>query len=371
MRKKRFLSVVLTASMILGSSVSAFASSTIIPSQEATKAPATGSATGKAQVEGYLNTEIFKVEVPTVSVNKSIFNFVMDPQGLIASTNAARYTNGKGDGTGFVASANGFDEGTLYFAYLSGNNTTLSPSSNAITITNKSTFAVDATLKAEVGTMGDLEISTNAATAQKPSIQLSLSDNKGASDAIKGTTVSEAAVLSETISGCDGDYSVSFNVSGNGGKGAYEYALSSNSGNFADYSFHLTGASGGGDYTSWSAISEATKTARPTVNVTWEIVPYVAPAGASITGGITTFKIPTTQGQAIKIPLSLGTKGQAATKITSITAGSTTVPTTGYEYADGILKIKASYYQTITATTMYTINFDKAPSTPVTFTIQK
>lgn len=369
MRKKRFLSVVLAASMVFGSSVSAFASAQLSDGSkaEATTAPAKGSMKGSAQVEGYLNKDIFKVEVPTVSVNSSIFNFVMDPQGLIEATSGNRYRNNKGV-AGVATSANDFEYGTLYFANVSGNNTKLSPTSDAITITNKSTFAVDATLTTAVNKFGELNISSNVAAATKPSIQLSLSGNLSAND---GTTTSTpVAALGEngeaelfgTISGCNGDYVTSFNTSSN----QYEYVLSSNSANFAKYSFKLTGASGGGDYTSWSAIEKATQKAQPEVTVTWNIVPYVTPVAPSITG-TPTFTIPATG--PIEIPLTLGAGSSAVKAITSISTGAGTVPAATYEYLDGILKLKRAAFDTLTASTIFTITFDNDNTKTLTFTV--
>lgn len=370
MRKKRFLSIVLAASMVVGSSVSAFASSNLSDGSkaEATEAPAKGSMKGSAQLEGYLNKDIFKVEVPTVSVNSSIFNFVMDPQGLIEATSGNRYTNGKGVDK-VAASANNFEYGTLYFANVSGNNTKLSPTSDAITITNKSTFAVDATLTTAVNNFGNLEISSNVATATNPSIQLSLSGNLSANDGTTEATpvaplgANGEAKLLGTISGCNSDYVTSFNTSSN----KYEYVLSSNSANFAKYSFKLTGASGGGDYTSWSAIEKATKTAQPQVTVTWNIVPYVTPVAPSITG-TASFAKPATG--PIEIPLSLGAGNAAATSITKIeTARGDKVPAVNYEYANGILKLKGTFTSAVSATTTYTITFDNNATVNFTVTV--
>ena len=362
MRKKRFLAVVLTASMVVGSSVSAFASET-----EVTKAPAKGSMKGSAQVEGYLDKDIFKVEVPTVSVNGSMFNFVMDPQGLIEATSGNRYKSGKGaDNVG--VSANDFEYGTLYFANVSGNNTKLSPTSDAATIRNKSTFSVNATLTTAINKFGNLKISSNLTTATEPSIQLSLSGNlstngTATADAPVALSDNGVAEVVKTISGCDGDYSVSFNTSSN----KYEYVLSSNSANFAEYSFQLTGASGGGDYTSWSAIEKATKTAQPEVVVTWDIVPYVTPVAPSITGS-STFAKPATG--PIEIPLSLGAGTSAATSITKIeTSGGDRVSAANYEYANGILKLKGSFTSAVSAMTTYTITFDNNATVNFTITV--
>lgn len=359
MRKKRFLAVVLTASMVVGSSVSAFASET-----EVTKAPAKGSMKGSAQVEGYLDKDIFRVEVPTVSVNGSMFNFVMDPQGLIEATSGNRYKSGNGaDNVGL--SANDFEYGTLYFANVSGNNTKLSPTSDAATIRNKSTFDVDVTLTTAINKFGNLKISSNLAAATAPSIQLSLSGNLSANGTVtadRPVALSDNGVaeMAKTISGCDGDYSVSFNTSSN----KYEYVLSSNSANFAEYSFQLTGASGGGDYTSWSAIEKATQNAQPEVVVTWNIVPYVTPVAPSITGS-TTFRIPATG--PIEIPLSLGAGNAAAKSITSIKAGSSPVQAATYEYLNGTLKLKRAAFETLTASTTFTITFDTGNT--LTFTV--
>jgi hypothetical protein len=78
MRTQRFLAVLLAATMVFGSTITAFAG------DEA----GTGSASGTGAAEGYVPATVVKVTVPTTTA--TTFAYTMDPQRLLAQTNGAR-----------------------------------------------------------------------------------------------------------------------------------------------------------------------------------------------------------------------------------------------------------------------------------------
>ena len=75
---KRFLAVSLAATMVMGSSVTVFA------------ADEGGSTSGSGSVDIVEATDIFQVELPTVPENDTTFNYILDPTGVIAETDAAK-----------------------------------------------------------------------------------------------------------------------------------------------------------------------------------------------------------------------------------------------------------------------------------------
>lgn len=90
-----------------------------------------GSEIGVGEVEGSVKTDIYQVVLPTDT--KGIFDFILDPQGLINKTNAAAY-----DGDTFEDGATVFFKRTEGQAEVDYSNT-----SDFVTITNKSSIAVN------------------------------------------------------------------------------------------------------------------------------------------------------------------------------------------------------------------------------------
>ena len=118
MRTKRFLSVVLSAAMIAGSSVTAFAAT-------ATTSPAHGTLTGKGSMEGIVDLDVFRVDVPTTPTSGvTDLDFIMDPQELIKATDGKRYlsTNAANTSGISVNSKADIEMGTVYF--VTSDNTT-------------------------------------------------------------------------------------------------------------------------------------------------------------------------------------------------------------------------------------------------------
>ncbi len=262
MRKKRFLAVLMATSMVLGNSVVALA-------EEKTTSPAQGSLDGTVTVEGVVDPDVFDVVLPTVSSTevKDAFNFVMDPQGLIEATNAARYTSTNAATGGLAVSASGFDPGTLYFARTVSDGSTpkIGPSSNELTIINKGTMDVNVSVKATIDSASFNEavklVSGNISSGDAPSVYLALKDETSEEPIMKGTGASLEAV----ISGNDGAYNISWNGT------EYVKQASANA-TFSDYSFYLSGNSGG-NIQDWLKNKDKINGADAKVHVTWTVTP--------------------------------------------------------------------------------------------------
>lgn len=348
----------MAASMVLGNSVAALASDAI---------PQKGSLTGKAQLEGVVDPDVFSVELPTKSASevKTAFDFIMDPQGLIEETEGARYVSGQGvklSGESTGISTNKFKYGTLYFAnsLSDGSVSQLSPTSNMLTITNKGTMDVDVKLSAKVVSMDGIKlVSSNTISAgADPSVYLAVSGNDGTHTPI----TADGASVSAQITGNDGAYSLSWN----GSKNKYEKVASANA-SFNSYSFALTGESGGKIKDWLDVADDLSSDAR--VEVTWMVAPegYVDSPFANPT-------IKMVQGSPAETDVTLpaGATGVRSVTFTRANGDIANVDAANYVYANGKFKFRSTYTDPLLsagATRVHTITFNDSASTTAELTL--
>lgn len=240
---KKCSAFVLTAVMVVG-----------IPMSISAEEPGQGDEkTGTGEVEGTVRQDIYQVELPTAT--DDMFDFIIDPQGLINKTNGAAY-----EGKTFE------EGGTLFFSRRDEEaKTDYSSMSDAITITNKSSMAIDVSV--------EVSISEDSLGGIKLTDDKEFTDDKDASLYLALTDGENVIPLST-----DG---VAMNVSVDAAPAeAYEYRYDSErelytygmkddlSGvEFPQYSFRLVGASNGnGD---WSELTGEV----PEIRVAWRIEP--------------------------------------------------------------------------------------------------
>lgn len=370
MRKKRFLAVTLAASMILGNSVAAFAAYPLTPVTDPDSA--SGNATGNVKMEGTVSDDVFSVELPTVAWSQSVFDFILDPQGLIEKTDGIKYdkdlnTAGNSNITNQITSASdNIAYSTLYFTnYVSDNQATPGPSANkfsnksdSLRIVNKSAVDVDVALTASVSGMDSVDmVSTNVNISDnaRPSVYLALEDSASSNTSGAVIPVVSSAILSSAttsrpiqISGNDGAYKVSFNKAVQ----KYEYVLSENAKGFKEHSFSLTGACGGGEIPKdWQPVEAAMKNSNPRVEVTWKVTPHSNDREPSIPEGPHTV----TAGNDCAINADLGAGELAAGAIESITfvnnsgVTKTLTASTDYTFSGNILTFKSTYVDALPA----------------------
>lgn len=217
---------------------------------------AEGSTTGSSQLEGIINKDIFSVVLPTIATGDTTFDFIIDPQGLIAATGNAAYPN---------ATFNDADKG-LFFKNDADN---YSSTSNSLTAVNKGTGVVDVTLSATADALKDdtagysIQLADSASFASSDtttSLYLALASG---SDTVALTE--EGASISTSLEAAPADaYEVKYE------NGAYSYGLTDVA-EAADYTgfdsldFNLTGACN--TNADWTAAKDAT----PAVEVTWSL----------------------------------------------------------------------------------------------------
>lgn len=244
--------------MVMGSSVVAFA--------------AEGTGTGSGSLDVVEKSDVFQVELPTVS--GTTFNYILDPTGVIKETDAAKY-----EGATFAENA------TVFFANAAtteGGATSYSATSDAIKAVNKSTMDVQIKVKASVAaasgiTMSSTDTFDSADTTAGLYLALKDSDTNNADTAITTSGVE----LTSTIAALDDAYETKYV------DGKYVKQLKADATGFEEYSFQLTGTCNPNG--KWTGLTETP----PEVNVVWSItdptVPVVTGPQVTITpGGVIT-----------------------------------------------------------------------------------
>lgn len=256
---KRILAVSLAATMLMGSSAVVFAAD-----QEA-------SSSGEGETQFVAESDVFDVIFPTVGENETTFDYLLDPDGLIAETKGDRYTGKAFD-----------DDKTVYFLRSKQVDGTVDGSagkcdytdkSDEIKVVNKSTEAVDLKVSAKVTDVPS-EIKMAAAktfAGTDTELYLGLMGTDGTTPTEKA--ISAAGVeLTASIAADAAAYETKWDASANGGKGAYVKSLTTAAqaadyAGFKSYSFQLTGVCNTAEGTDWSGLTDKA----PKVDLTWSV----------------------------------------------------------------------------------------------------
>ncbi|MBO5088424.1 MAG: hypothetical protein J6C01_07100 [Lachnospiraceae bacterium] len=257
---KRFLAFAMVA-VLMANPMSALAAETT----EETTSPAIGSADASGDVEGFVDTTIFKVVLPTSA--EGTFDFIMDPQGLIAATS--------GDAYGGTASADFEEDATVFFQTASADaaKKDYKSTSNYIQVLNRGTVDVNVTVEATIDGLSDIAMAADEAAftsgdAAVPELYLAFTASGDASGDAKDAPVAltkDGAKITAVLDAADQSM-YEFNYA----SGEYTFDLkdqyvSGDADDFADYSFALTGACN--SEADWTDV----KTAVPAVNVVWTL----------------------------------------------------------------------------------------------------
>ena len=240
-----------------------------------TTSPAGSSAQGTGNLEGYVNKDVFSVQLPTIT-DQTIFNFTLDPQKLLNST---------GGKTG-APDKDKYEVGsTLFFKQTDDK---YKNTSQTLTAINTGTNKVNVTLSATASNLGNLKLSdTEAMSGTDTSIYLALTQT-GADDANSDAALKEdtGASLTGSLKGVNKDlFETKYNASL---PGNYEFVLK--------------------DGVDWSTVD--TTSTQPTVDVKWTLT------DGNITGPSVQTTATFTKGTALEIPVTLGNGDTAATKAT-------------------------------------------------------
>lgn len=306
--------------------------------------------TGEGELEGTVDTDVYSVILPTEAAQVANLDFILDPEELIANTDAAKY-----NGADFEAGA------TLFFANGVSGNATYSSKSDDLTVVNKSTFDVDVAVSAAVTGADDITLTDDKTFADdtNASVYLALVDN----DNEVAITADGATLKSKIDKAPAGAYEYSWSQA-DGYK--YSLSLSANSIQFAEYTFNLTGASNSaGD---WSGLENIA----PSVEVTWDIKEHKDNAAPTL--GTTAVTFSKASGATLPVDLGGGDLGATGIKsIATIVSGKAyTWATSDYTLSGSSVKIPTTASVkdlAVGQTRTVRVTFDDKASTALTFTL--
>lgn len=301
MRKmKKGMVVALTATMVLGSTLTAFAS------DAGTTTPVTsGSTSGAGTSEGHVDKEVVNMVLPTIASGSSPFAYTMDPERLIQETNGAKYED-------FTFPAKESDKG-VYF--LTGDKT-YANTSNTLQAINKSSCNVTLTVKVKAtqNTAKDITLVSSESTSNAAA-ELYLGLKVGSANQAVSST---EATVTKTVAGTPTNFETAV-VDKEGsttGEKVYAYREKADATTWKAMNISMTGAV--------NNYKIADDTTAPTVDVTWsyakatdtatadtDAVDYsTTPATSSVP---TTVQIPASGD--ITIPVTVGSDNADLTKL--------------------------------------------------------
>lgn len=320
---KKTLAGMLAATMVLGTGMA-------VSAQTGT-ASGSGSGTGTGTFEGHVDKDVVAVTLPTDS-NTTTFAYKMDPEGLIAATNSAKYS-----GQSFEPGAN---------VYFQSAENTWTKDSAKLKVINKGTVDVDVTVAAKTDANTNVAMSTTKTfestdTAAKLYLGLQVANQ------------TEVAVDTTDTTG-----KVTVGLKGNGDNyeitsienGGYGYTAKAGVPDTAwnSFEFGMTGACNPkGDYSASSLTGS-------NVTVTWSYAVRAtdssailldANAVADAAPSIATTEYTATANSPLAITVSLGGGDKAATTITSITNmnANSAVPAARYSFSGTTLTLDNAF----------------------------
>lgn len=155
-KKMKIVALVLATAMVMAPAT-AFAADTT-----STTSPVSDSAIGVGSNEGTVDREVFSVVLPSAADNTSTFNFILDPEGLIAESTTNNGAKSTYQGKAFEANQ------TLFFATPNSKSTTnydYASTSDKLKVINVGTTKVDVTLTATAQNVTGGAVFTDDATA--------------------------------------------------------------------------------------------------------------------------------------------------------------------------------------------------------------
>lgn len=200
-----------------------------------------------------VETDIYQVVMPTNT--EGVFDFILDPQGLINETDGAMYK-----GKSFEKDC------TVFFHRSDGKvKEDYTRKSDFVTIMNKSTMPVEVSLEVKVdpASLAGIEMTEDSKFKKDKSASLYLAVVDGKKEVPIGK---DGVTIRKTIEAApDGAYGYEYNNDTE----KYEYGLKENTEEniFDKYSFQLTGAAN--EKGDWSALTKAV----PEILVTWKVLP--------------------------------------------------------------------------------------------------
>ncbi len=292
MSKPKFMTVAFAATMVIGSSVTAFAADT---------EPATsGTTEGAGTSEGHLDKHTVKVTLPTVADGSTPFAYTMDLERLIQETTNSRYS-----GATFPEKATDIGVYFMTAANIYANE------SQQLTVTSES--STDVKLKVDVEAVSaatDVTLINTTPAASVTDSQLYLALKVG-SEAAVPVEAGKTIFKEVTIAGVPGNFETTWDTTSS----TYKYTQKVSASGWGTTTFSIAGAA--------SKAASAEGLTAPTLKVTWSWTDPAENAAPSIA----TITYIMMSGTAIDIPVDLGKGDKAA-----ITVSKVMDPTGAFDY---------------------------------------
>lgn len=200
--------------------------------------------------------DVVSVALPAISEDgESPFDFIIDPQGLIFATDAAKYGGGKVE-----------ENATILFRNHDGEYD-FSRRSDGLTVKNRSNVPVVVTVTASIENLGDIELSgsTDYGDSDVCGMYLAIVDDEGNERPISED--GEISISTEMRKAPEDAYI--YRIDEENGSYSYELSRSPEEIDFDSYSFGLTGyCNPNGD---WQDVA-----VHPVVKVTWKVEPVLS-----------------------------------------------------------------------------------------------
>lgn len=226
---KRIAALTMAATMTVGSAMTVFAADT-------GDTPTAGVSEGTGSYEGgEMKYPTLSVTLPTIPAKT--YDYIADPNGLIAATDNEKYT-----GATFETE----DDGAAGVFFLTDSaNKKYSHKSAAQTVTNENAQDIDVTVKLEQKTAGAAiikyaESATFADTDKENKLYLAVTDDAATDANVAALTAAGAATVTEKVDGVPENYEAGYDATNK----KYEYTKKDEADltDWNDCSFLLTGA---------------------------------------------------------------------------------------------------------------------------------
>lgn len=244
MCKKKLMTAILVTTMVMGSTLTAFAADA-----GGDTTSKSGGTSGSGTSEGHVDKEVESMILPTVPADNatSPFKYTMDPERLIQETSGGKYE----EGTTFPEK-----DGDTGVYFLTGDKTYANTSKTLQAINNGS-CDVTLTVKAkatQVSADTDIKLATTATPAATgtPDLYLGLAVGKDTPTVLSGTD----QTITKTIAGSPTNFEITLDENNK-----YAYKEKADATTWKAIDISLTGAV--------SKLPIADNTTAPTVDVTW------------------------------------------------------------------------------------------------------
>lgn len=362
MCKKKLMTSILVTTMVMSSTLTAFAADT------------TGSTSGAGSSEGHLEKEVLSMILPTIPSGSTPFAYTMDPERLIQETGGKKYPEG---------SVFPEDKNTDTGVYFQTADKKYENKSNKLQAVNDGSCNVTLTVKVKATASAggnDIALATSStpAAADTPELYLGLAIGKDAAKVVSETE----QTYTKTIAGSPTNFEVTVDENKQ-----YAYKKKANATTWKAIELQMEGAV--------SKLPIAANTTAPTVDVTWSYakaandatvdtadqVDYsTAPADVAPSIAVADKTHTVAADTAVNIPVNLGSGNKKATAVTSVKWKESNKEMLNVNnmatYADGTVTITAASVNYLLRSdsnfpATMVITFNDTESTPIEVTLNK